>query len=740
MRGTLDYDNIGSFFIYLILSFLFFGRGLAGHLSDRYMGIGQDPGVFIFALQWWKYVLTNHLNPFVTPMVWEPTGANLAWTTALIPLFGIFEIPITSALGPVASYNLLMLLCPALGAWGAFLLCRHLCSGYWSALVGGYVFGFSSYILAHLLGHPNLIMVFALPLIVEVTLLRLCERLGIVSYTIALSTLMIVQFLCCPELLATATIFGCGAIAVAWLIAPQWRSRLLYLVPPVFCAYTASAIILTPYLYYFFASVQQTFPGGLNHVASVHPPNLLIPSPTNLLGTFSVVRNLCRGSHIYEAGAYMALPMLIIVATFARSPRRDWQAKLLLMLLVIVCVSSLGSSANIWSHTITLPWAIAAHLPLINKALPERFSIYVFLILAIVLSLWLSDDAVSKSLRVVGACSVVLFTLPNLNSAFWATPLDTPAFFSNGDFKHYIAPGENVLVLPYGLKGNSQIWQTITDFYFRMAGGFVGPPLIPQDYQQYFPLVYNFYNLAEFPFSSEILKAFLVQKRVNAIIVADEGAHLWTVTNSPGPWIPKLTALSTDQEKVITALFATLGVVPLHIDGVSFYKVPLERLDDYRNLNPRTLESRIVAAQLATLITAANQYLSDYRLRSDLNPRQVQRLGLLPPHWVPALEVFSSSGPLQNGLVLTALNNGDVLLGVVGAENTIESLATIYKPYAKSIEASSLINRAGWAEYTRWILLMTYDRARLSRVAALVSRQPSLLVGRSGISIGPSLE
>jgi len=69
---------------------------LVGHLSDRYVGIGTDPGLFIFFLEWWKYVFTHHVNPFFTYLQWAPSGANLAWST-FIPLFGIAGIPLDMA-------------------------------------------------------------------------------------------------------------------------------------------------------------------------------------------------------------------------------------------------------------------------------------------------------------------------------------------------------------------------------------------------------------------------------------------------------------------------------------------------------------------------------------------------------------------------------------------------------------------------------------------------------------------
>jgi len=720
--GRRDYSKLGSLLIYLILSFLFFGRGLLGHLSDRYIGIGTDPGSFMFFLEWWKYVFTHHVNPFFTYLQWAPSGVNLTWN-GLIPLFGIFAIPITATLGPVASYNLAMMMAPALAAWTAFLLCWYLRSSFWAAVVGGYVFGFSPYLLAHLLGHLDLVMVFPLPLMVEVTLLRLNDNLKIAPYAALLSILLIAQFFCFPEYVATATIFGAITIAVAWVTAPQWRARLQALMLPTACAYVASAIVLSPYLYYFFAVGQLAFPGGMRSLVSVYPLNFLIPSSVNLAGTFALFPQLLSG-HIYETGAYLAMPLLLIVVSFARAHWRECRTRILIVLMIVISVASLGSTLNIPNHRpIPMPWAIAAHLPMLDKALPARFSIYGFLILSIILSLWLSEGVIRKHLRVAGACGVLLFALPNLSAAYWTTPVDTPAFFSTGEFKHHIAPGENVLILPFGDIGNSNIWQATTGFYFHMAGGYLGQPPIPTEYLPFFPIVYDFFNLAESPLSSELLKMFLVQKHVSAIVVADEGAHLWRYRPQPGPLSPEVTEFDSDERTTIRSLFATLGVTPIQVGGVSFYRVPLERMNAYKAIDPSALGARIAAIQLDALVHAAEQYVSDGHRLSNLNPVEAQKLGLLPPRWVSGVAILDSHAPIQNGLVLTSMTNGDVLLGIIASQEILNRLVGSYRPYAKKVEISALSQVAGWTESSRSILLMTYDRQQLSRAADVVSRR-----------------
>ena len=70
-----------------------------------------------------------------------------------------------SSFGPVVAYNARCDAVPALAALTAYLLCRHLTGSLWASLVGGYLFGFSSYMLGQELGHLHMTAVFLLPLV-----------------------------------------------------------------------------------------------------------------------------------------------------------------------------------------------------------------------------------------------------------------------------------------------------------------------------------------------------------------------------------------------------------------------------------------------------------------------------------------------------------------------------------------------------------------------------------------------
>src|ERR1700676_883072 len=137
--------------LYLFLSILFFARGLIGHPHTYFIGRDTDPPQTMWFFNWWRHSLSHGLNPFFTDLVWTPLGINLAWT-ALVPLLAWISIPLQLTVGEPTTYNLLVMLTPPLAAFSAFLLCRRSCA-FWPSVLGGYIFGFSPYVLGQVLEH-----------------------------------------------------------------------------------------------------------------------------------------------------------------------------------------------------------------------------------------------------------------------------------------------------------------------------------------------------------------------------------------------------------------------------------------------------------------------------------------------------------------------------------------------------------------------------------------------------------
>jgi hypothetical protein len=394
--------------LYGLVSAAFFGRGLIGHLSDRYIGAGIDPGAMIWFLEWWHYAILHGVNPFHTQLVWAPGGYNLAAAT-IIPLVGVAAFPVTHFFGPTAAYNVLMLCGPALAAWTAFLLCRHLQLSRWPSLMGGYVFGFSPYMLSHMLGHTSLVMVFFVPLAVLIALRWLEGSLSAGRFILLMSIILIGQALCSLEVLATGTMISGIALTIAFALdCPGIQRRFLQTTAVFACSYAMAAVLLSPYLYYFFALGAPALPQGIEFVAA-QPLNMVIPPVTTLLGQFHSLSDLCRGNNIYEITEFVGIPILGILLSFAISRCAERPARFLVYVLAVIWLLSLKIDLSIDHRPVAaMPWHLFSFLPLFKDVIPERLCVFGFLTLAIIVGLWLNDTSKSVALRTATAFLVLV--------------------------------------------------------------------------------------------------------------------------------------------------------------------------------------------------------------------------------------------------------------------------------------------------------------------------------------------
>src|SRR5260370_395013 len=113
-----------------------------------------------------------------------------------------------------------VLACRVLAAGRAFLLCRYVGARYAPALVGGYIFGFSPYVLAHIyVGHLTLLPIFPVPLAVLLFALRLDDAIGESGFVAAFALVIVVQFLFAVALVAAMFFFALLLLALASLFS-----------------------------------------------------------------------------------------------------------------------------------------------------------------------------------------------------------------------------------------------------------------------------------------------------------------------------------------------------------------------------------------------------------------------------------------------------------------------------------------------------------------------------------------
>jgi hypothetical protein len=558
---TAGSDRLGSAYLgmaalaaYAVTSFAFFGLRTAGRFSTTPVGQGEgDSNIYLWDLRWWPYALTHHLNPFTANVIFVPHGINLAWATGL-PGPAIAMWPITQRFGAVVSSNVLSILPPALAAWAAFLLCRRLVAGrFWPAFVGGYVFGFSTYEIAELRGHVNLFLVFPVALVVYLVTRYAQGSIGGRSFVALLALTLIIEFSISTEVFASMTFFGAVALAIVWWRARVARPRLKRTLALIGAAYLAAAAVLSPYLYY----VVTAFPGGpLKPVetgsSSVDLLSFVIPRVGTLVGGQAF--HHVTGSFVVnnsEDGAYVSLALIALLLIGLHERRRaDPVLRLGTAFAAIASVAALGAWLHIDGHRlIPMPWLPFTAIPGLQDALPQRFMVYAWLAIGVVLARWLGatteDRLTAGTISRFGSVAVAcLLLLPNVFAPKAPEP-PTPAFFAQGTYQNEIPRGAAVLLI-HPSKGQDMQWQEETGFWFSMAQGHIGTE--PTSYRRD-PAWIAIRNDDPRAVSSKDFQAFVVSHGVTEIVVDHSVAERWSAT-----------------------IEGALHVKPVRVGGVAIYR------------------------------------------------------------------------------------------------------------------------------------------------------------------------
>jgi hypothetical protein len=465
--------------LYAPASFLFLDHFTS--LTKYILGFSHDPGIFIWFFAWWPWSLAHHLSPLQTNLVWQPQGLNLAWTTD-VPFLSALALPLSLMAGPVLAYNVLTLCAPVAAAMAAYFLCLHLTRVPAAALFGGYVFGFSSYEMAETLSHLNLDFTAFVPLLVLVAVLRLEGRLSRMATVLLVGAGVACQFMISTEITATGAVFSVLIWGAALVILPEARARLFRLAGDISLAAPITILLVAPLLWAMFHGRDDlAVPSYLPFKYSNDLTSFLVPTGSSLIGAswFSGFTRHFSNS-VEEQGAYIGLPLLLIIGVFFVRRRARPLVRLLALGFALVVVASLGPTLLIGGHVsgLALPWSAIMKLPFLSAAEPDRFALFMWLIIAIVGSFWLAEprsaDGVRRSrLLAVLACAVIL--------PVWhpVEPVPNQKLFESKNLQATIGLHRRVLILPFWWYGNSTYWQEESHFGFIQTGGYLGYP--PRD-------------------------------------------------------------------------------------------------------------------------------------------------------------------------------------------------------------------------------------------------------------------
>lgn len=481
---------LGTLIVFVTLAVLLFSSTWV-HPSAAWIGDDRDPHLFIWYLGWTQRQLAAPHNPFFTTDMLYPGGTNLMWNTAVfVPATLLW--PVTTAFGPVASYNVMATAAVALSAWCAFLAIRRFVANDLLSAAAGLFYGFSPYMVAQSMRHPHVTLAMFPPLaliLLHEILVRQRRNPLLTGGLLGLASA--VQLLTGEEILATTAFVAVLGVALLCLLHPgEIAVRAPRALTALATAVACFAILAAYPLAFQFFGPQRAF--GLLQPPDKYVSDLLafvVPPSTMALSTSAsaAVTGAFTGN-ITENDAYVGLPLIVLFTTAAVLRRRQPAVRWAALLTVVIAVLSLGPRLHIGGHVtpLPLPWALVGSLPLMENVLPARLMLFAYIGIGIVVA-----DMVGTAVRAgprqrtaaIAAATVALMPLvPRL--PYISTDAQAPAFFKAGGEAAQLPPDSVVLVTPFSghLSSVAMYWQATAGYGFRMAEGeaFVpGPSLGP---------------------------------------------------------------------------------------------------------------------------------------------------------------------------------------------------------------------------------------------------------------------
>ena len=526
------YGMIVIFLFYLILSYLLFAFSIGFNLANSYIGVGSHDQIqFIWTLYWWPYAISHHINPFFSTFIWHPYGTDLSLAPASVPGASLIALPIILIFGPVAAYNLLIIIGSALSAFFTFLITNYLTKSYQAGVIAGLLFGFSTYQFVQVI-HLHVELTFLLPLIGYLSILFWEKKIHSIAFILLVGSCLALQYLISIEVFVTLSLF----IGISWiifmLVCLEHFKKLIIFSIFLLSAYITCLIILSPFIYLAFKNGIPIKPFHSVTVYSVDPLNFIIPTKITYFGAiaFAQISNAFF-YNIHEHSGYLGIPAIIIIIIYSVKYWNEKMTRFLFFILLSFMILSLGPKLHIAGYsTLTLPYYYLNKLPVINQLLPVRLTVYVFFVASILIGLWVGKNLTGLRTRKIDLTTyfkymlvvlTLVFIFPNVRDGTPHTNVNIPYFFTNGIYKQYIQRGDNVLFVPYADNGDSMLYQEYTNMYFNLAEGYVAPvEYSPKEFLKN-PMTYKLNHLTQKPLTSNDFndfKNYLHNFKVNEIV------------------------------------------------------------------------------------------------------------------------------------------------------------------------------------------------------------------------------
>ncbi|MCB5178741.1 glycosyltransferase family 2 protein [Streptomyces antimicrobicus] len=469
--------------LFLLVAFLFYAR-LWADLDGAYLADAmQDQN------QWeWFFAVTAdnvaHLrNPLFTEFQGMPDGVNLMGNTVMLGL-SVPLAPVTLAFGPTVTLALVFTcgVAATASAW-YWLIRRWLDVGRPAAVAGAALATFAPPMVSHAAAHPNFVVLFVLPLIVD-RALRLCAGRNVVRDGIVLGLLATYQIYLGEEALLLAAL-GMLVFALGYALFDRRRARVA--AKPLLRGMLVAAAVSVPLvafpLWWQFAGPQSYHSVPHPQGAANSPRALIEYAGHSLFGDKDTAARLSM-NHTEQNGFY-GWPLLAFGTAVAVWLWRRTAVRALAVTGAGMLLLSLGPAVPVPGTGLVVPgpWRLLTQFPLFEFVIEGRVAMVCAPVLGMLLALALDRILASGAgqRRTLGLLAVAAALIPVLPVPVPLAVRDrepVPEFITSGAWKPYVQEGEALVAVPLPDAGVADAlhWQVRADFGFRLAGGyFMGP-------------------------------------------------------------------------------------------------------------------------------------------------------------------------------------------------------------------------------------------------------------------------
>ncbi len=417
----------------------------------------------------------------------HPAGVNGGWNTSVLGL-ALPLVPVTWIAGPIVAFNLAIIAAPVASALSAAALAHRFVPRL-PAFVGGFAYGFSTYLVSQSSGHLNLAFAVLPPLVALgiVDLLRPGPRARPLLTAGWLGCAIGWQFYLSTELLAGTFLAAlCLLLALALFARPVLVRGGLRLLGGGLLASGIAVLIGTPLLLAMFtlpgAPGQTIRPHGVWNNDLLDP---VVPGRYTLLGGGETPIPRQVPLDPSEIGGYVGIVWLgfalVTVIALWSSPRWARAVRVTAGAGLLAWLLSMGApwyaaGRTFWEVT---PFRAVELLPVLGNVLPMRLAVHSTLALAVLLAIGLHAGLRSRRrrIRVLAPVAALVSLLLIAPGAVTARPVIVPAFYQ-GAYAAVIPEGSVVKTLPRPLAmatphaDEAMVWQAVTGMHYRETGGY----------------------------------------------------------------------------------------------------------------------------------------------------------------------------------------------------------------------------------------------------------------------------